>query len=66
MPADHLQALKMQRVSAEEILKASRTDLDKEQVKEIRCEITRIKADISKFSVLVKGGSNGKTKKKKS
>jgi hypothetical protein len=52
MPAKHLEALKVQKKSAAEILKASRAILQQDQVKLIRCELARLSEEIVKFSRL--------------
>lgn len=59
-PADHLQILKNHKATAAQILKESRSILDRDQVQLIKCELTQLKSDIQKFSLLVKGGSHAK------
>lgn len=68
LPAEHLACLKDHKNSAAEILKETRADLDKDQVKLIRAELARISADIKTFTGLAKlekGESHGNTSKTK-
>lgn len=64
-PADHLQDLKLQRQSAAEILKISGALIERDQAQLIKCEMARLKNEISKFSMIVKGGKSDKPRSTK-
>lgn len=65
MPADHLLSLKVHKKTAAQILKESKSALDRDQVKLIKCELIKLKEDIQKFSNITKGASNATTQTKK-
>jgi hypothetical protein len=65
MPADHLASLKVHKNTAAQILKDTRAQLDQDQVQMIKCELTRLKEDIQKFSNITKGAHNATTQTKK-